>query len=86
MQAPGYFVLCINLFHLGDKTYPPIAYLEFIREVKSASRWTRRGSFVDGRPSTDEASPMGKIHPFNNIVEHPLALPGCANKYNFFRL
>ena len=39
---------------------------------------------LQGRPSPNEASPTGQIHPFSKMAKtvEPLALPGSANYYS----
>ena len=37
-----------------------------VKEITAVKK-TRRGSSVDNRPSTAEAPPIGKIHPFSKI-------------------
>ena len=44
---------------------------------------TRRGSLVDCRPSTAEAQPVGKIHPFSKIAVtlESLMRFGCPSRF-----
>ena len=51
-----------QLPHLGE-TFPTVLQI-----LRSILRQTRRGSPIDRRPSTAEAPPRGKIHPFSKMT------------------